>query len=273
MFPLIANPAGVIGRQGQTEGSYDLARIAGFEPSGVICEILLPDGTMARGQSLIDFAKLHNLPITNVEEILRYRLAQEVLVRQVGRGPFNTDFGSFEAFAFENDADGREHLALVFGTLEHDQPVLTRIHSECLTGDVFGSLRCDCGEQLHRSLEAIVQNRSGVLIYLRQEGRGIGLLNKLRAYELQDRGQDTVQANLSLGFEADARDFVVAARILTTLGVKQVDLLTNNPRKIEMLTAAGTKVVSRKPLLVEPNQHSMAYLETKRAKLGHLFHP
>ncbi len=272
VFPLVANPAGVIGRPGQTEGSYDLARIAGLTPSGIICEILNPDGTMARGALLQEFADRHGLLITSIEEILRYRVNDEVLVREVSRRDLETDYGAFTTHVFQDDVDGKEHLALVRGQLESFDPAmgpLVRIHSECLTGDVFGSRRCDCGAQLDHAMSRIVAEGAGIVLYLRQEGRGIGLANKLRAYELQDRGRDTVDANLDLGFAADSRDFAVAAKILAGFGLKKIRLLTNNPQKFKQLSTFGIEVTERVPLVVPEDEYSRSYLETKRRKMGH----
>ena len=272
VFPLVANPAGVLGRQGQTEGSYDLARIAGFKPSGVICEILNPDGTMARGEQISEFAKKFNLKITSVDEIIRYRVHSEVLVREVAKSELMTDYGAFAVYVFEDDADGKEHLVLqkgAFGTPKSSAPPLVRIHSECLTGDVFTSRRCDCGEQLEHAMRQVADESSGLIIYLRQEGRGIGLANKLKAYELQDDGHDTVEANHMLGFPADARDFAVAAKILGHFGLSKIRLLTNNPDKFNSLTRHGIEIVERVPVIAPPDELSRSYLETKRDKLGH----
>lgn len=269
VFPLIANPVGVLGRRGQTEGSYDLARLAGLKPSGIICEILNPDGTMARGDSLIEFAERYKIKITSVETIARHIVANEILVREVSRESKRTDYGEFLVSVFESDADGKEHLALQYGDITKGVTPLVRIHSECLTGDVFGSQRCDCGPQLDAAMKSIVKHGSGILLYLRQEGRGIGLLNKLRAYELQDQGRDTVEANVELGFGADERDFAVAAKILGVLGVGELNLLTNNPRKLETMKRFGIGVINRVPLVCPSNIHNQSYLETKRAKLGH----
>jgi len=272
VFPLVANPAGVIGRQGQTEGSYDLARIAGLAPSGIICEILNPDGTMARGERLEEFARKHDLLITSIEEIMRYRVNEEVLVRAVSKRELETDYGVFTTHVFQDDVDGKEHLALVRGDLAqwNDTNVpLVRIHSECLTGDVFGSRRCDCGAQLDHAMRRIVEEEAGIILYLRQEGRGIGLANKLRAYELQDRGRDTVDANLELGFEADSRDFAVAAKILAGFGLKKIRLLTNNPQKFKQLSTFGIEITERIPVVVPEDEYSKGYLETKRRKMGH----
>ena len=271
VFPLIAHDAGVIGRQGQTEGSFDLARLAGFEPAAVICEILNPDGSMARGAELNSYAQKHKLLITSVEEIIAHRVADEVLVREVGSEILVADRGRYRVHVFVDDVDGKEHLALVHGDVTKlVGPPLVRLHSECLTGDVFGSQRCDCGSQLAEAERIIAAEGAGVILYLRQEGRGIGLSNKLRAYELQDRGSDTVEANLALGFEADQRDFLVSAKILLALGISDVRLLTNNPRKVQALMLAGVQVRERIPLLVPATEYSRAYLETKRQKLGHL---
>jgi 3,4-dihydroxy 2-butanone 4-phosphate synthase / GTP cyclohydrolase II len=272
VFPLIANAAGVLGRQGQTEGSYDLARISGFEASAVICEILSPDGTMARGEELNRFARQHNLRVTTVEQVIRHRVQDEVLLREVARAKLNTDYGEFTAVVFEDDVDGKEHLALMCGAVGAERAgraPLVRIHSECLTGDVFGSQRCDCRAQLDLALKQVVAEGGGAVLYLRQEGRGIGLANKLRAYALQDLGHDTVEANLRLGFPADVRDFAVAAKMLTALGVSKIKLLTNNPRKIEGLSGLGIEITERVPVVVEPTEHSRRYLSTKRDKLGH----
>jgi 3,4-dihydroxy 2-butanone 4-phosphate synthase/GTP cyclohydrolase II len=271
-FPLIANPAGVLGRNGQTEGSFDLARLAGLTASGVICEILAPDGTMLRGKQLEEFAKNHNLPITSVAEIAKARLGGEVMVRKVAQSTISTDYGQWTAIVFNEDATNKEHIALVYGdALTSKTPVLTRLHSECLTGDVFGSLRCDCGEQLKSAQQLIVKNGSGIILYLRQEGRGIGLTNKLKAYALQDTGLDTVQANLELGFAADERDFQVGVNILSALNIKQIRLLTNNPEKMSDLNSGGIEVVERVPIVVKSSVYSKDYMDVKRTKLGHMF--
>ncbi|MCB0309753.1 MAG: GTP cyclohydrolase II [Bdellovibrionales bacterium] len=270
VFPLIANPAGVIGRQGQTEGSYDLARICGFKSAGVICEILNPDGSMARGADLQRFAEQHDLLITSVEEIIRYRAEHDTLIRRVAESEIETDHGIFEVHVFQDDVFDKEHLALVYGELTGVATPLVRIHSECLTGDVFESRRCDCGIQLNSAMAAIVQAGAGVLLYLRQEGRGIGLANKLRAYALQDQGADTVEANLQLGFKADERNFAVAAKMLGTLQVGRVRLMTNNPDKIQSLESCGIVVSERQPILAVPDEYNCNYLATKREKLGHL---
>ncbi len=272
VFPLVANAAGVLGRRGQTEGSFDLARICGFEASGVICEILNPDGSMARGGSLAAFAKQHKLKLTSVEEIVRYRSQHEVRVRQVGSSHVDTDFGPARAFVFADDFGGKEHLALVYGEPERAHSKmgpLVRIHSECLTGDVFGSRRCDCGEQLKESLKYIKEEGHGLVLYLRQEGRGIGLGNKVKAYHLQDQGHDTVEANLKLGFAADSRDYLVAVKMLNFFGIERLRLLTNNPHKFEYLQAQGIEVTQRLPVFVAPDELTLPYLETKKTKMGH----
>jgi 3,4-dihydroxy 2-butanone 4-phosphate synthase/GTP cyclohydrolase II len=272
IFPLIANAEGVIGRQGHTEGSIDLARLAGLYPAGVICEILNKDGTMARGDALEQFAAAHNLKMTSLEEILAYRVHAEVLLRKVTEAKTFTTYGPCRTAVFQDDVARKEHLALIFGdinTSDVDGP-LVRVHSECLTGDVFGSRRCDCGEQLNRSMRMIVEHGAGIILYLRQEGRGIGLANKLRAYALQDQGHDTVEANLKLGFPADMRDFAVAAKMLDALGVGAVQILTNNPDKISTLERFGIRISARKAIVAPPDEYSRDYLETKKSKMGHM---
>jgi 3,4-dihydroxy 2-butanone 4-phosphate synthase / GTP cyclohydrolase II len=271
VFPLIAHASGTIGRQGQTEGSYDLARIAGLEPSGVICEILSPDGTMMRGAELAAYAKEHNLLVTSVEEVMRYRIQKEVLVRCTAQSVQTTEYGECRVLVFQDEVEDKEHLMLLFGDDRQirNRDVLVRVHSECLTGDVFGSRRCDCGPQLDEAMRLIASEGAGVLIYLRQEGRGIGLLNKLKAYSLQDEGLDTVEANLHLGFPADKRDFLVAAKMLRSQGINSIRLATNNPEKVQALTDCGIGVVERLPVVAPHDEHSASYLETKRNKFGH----
>jgi 3,4-dihydroxy 2-butanone 4-phosphate synthase/GTP cyclohydrolase II len=270
VFPLRADDQGVLGRAGHTEAALDLVRLAGRRPAGVLCEILSPNGKMARGPELIRLARTHRLPIITIRELVRYRYRNERLVKRVAASRLPTRFGNFRIAVYESLIDGHHHVALVKGAVPKTGAPLARIHSQCLTGDVFGSLRCDCGEQLASALERIDAEGSGVLLYLRQEGRGIGLANKLRAYELQDLGLDTVDANLKLGFAPDLRDYGVAAQILADLGFRSVRLLTNNPRKIEALHDYGINVKARESLEVLPNAVNRRYLETKRERLGHL---
>jgi 3,4-dihydroxy 2-butanone 4-phosphate synthase/GTP cyclohydrolase II len=270
MFPLRAAEGGVLERQGHTEASVDLARLAGLYPAAVICEILSDDGSMARLPELERFAARHGLKIISVAQLVDYRRRHDRLVRRIAETRLPTPFGEFRVYAYEHILDGNQPIALVMGTWQDDEPVLTRLHSECLTGEVFNSLRCDCGEQLRRAQALIAEEGCGVILYLRQEGRGIGLLNKLRAYALQDKGLDTVEANLHLGFDPDPRDYGIAAQVLADLGVKRVRLLTNNPRKVQGLEKCGVQVVERLPLTVPPNEQNRRYLRTKREKLGHL---
>ena len=271
IFPLRAKPGGVLVRTGQTEGSVDLARLAGLTPAGVICEIMNEDGTMSRMPELRTFAKEHGLKICTVADLVAYRLKHEQLVRTVAEAKLPSRYGGdWKVVAFENDVDKLDHIALVKGDLSGDQPVLVRVHSECLTGDVMGSLRCDCGDQLHKAMEAIDKEGRGVILYMRQEGRGIGLINKLKAYELQDQGMDTVEANHHLGFKADMRDYGVGAQILLALGIKNMRLLTNNPRKLVGLQGYGIQIVDRVPIESSPTCSNRDYLTTKREKLGHL---
>ncbi|HEY9899262.1 MAG TPA: bifunctional 3,4-dihydroxy-2-butanone-4-phosphate synthase/GTP cyclohydrolase II [Pantanalinema sp.] len=269
IFPLVAKPGGVLVRAGHTEASVDLARLAGLNPAGVICEILNPDGTMARLSDLVGFAEVHGLLVTSVAKLIAYRAERERYVVRHSEAKLPTKFGEFTIVGYENTLNGSHHVALVMGDPKQEG-TLVRMHSECLTGDAFGSLRCDCGPQRDRALEAIAREGRGVLVYLKQEGRGIGLLNKIHAYRLQEEGLDTVEANLHLGFPADLRDFGIGAQILRDLGVTRMRLLTNNPRKVAALDGYGLEVVSRVPIRIQSNPHNAKYLETKEEKLGHL---
>lgn len=270
IFPLRAQRGGVLRRVGQTEASVDLARLAGLCPAGVICEILNPDGTMARRPELERFAAKHGLKFITVAQLIAYRLRTERLVHRVAEARLPTALGEFRVVAYENDVDSREHIALVKGQVAGEHGVLVRVHSECVTGDVFHSQRCDCGEQLGAALRRIDEAGQGVLVYLQQEGRGIGLINKIRAYELQDKGFDTVEANVRLGFPPDLRDYGIGVQILLDLGIKSMRILTNNPKKIVGLEGFGIRVDEQIPLSIEPNPHNRDYLEAKRDKLGHL---
>lgn len=271
IFPLRARPGGVLERAGQTEASVDLARLAGLYPAGVICEVMNEDGTMARMPQLQKFGEKHNIKILAVADLIKYRLKTERLVKKVTEADLPTKYGLFKIYVFENIINHETHLALVAGEIKENEPVLVRAHSQCLTGDAFGSLRCDCGEQLHLSMKMIAKEGKGVVLYiLNHEGRGIGLVNKIIAYSLQDKGEDTVEANKKLGFKADQRDYGIGAQILLSLGVRKIKLLTNNPRKFIGLSGYGLEIIERIPLEVPPNKINKDYLKTKKEKLGHI---
>lgn len=270
IFPLVAKDGGVLIRKGHTEASVDFARLAGLKPMAVICEILKEDGTMARLDDLKIFAKKHNLKLVSIEDLIKYRKANDILVNEITVVKMPTKWGEFNLHTYENCLDEKEHIALVRGDVKNKEEVLVRIHSECFTGDVLGSRRCDCGSQLHRAMETIDEKKEGVILYLRQEGRGIGLYNKIKAYKLQDEGFDTVEANEKLGFESDLRDYVLGSQILKDLKIKSVKLMTNNPKKIEGLQSYGTKVVERKSIEIIPNEENKRYLKTKKEKLDHM---
>lgn len=270
IFPLRSAPGGVLRRAGHTETSTDLARIAGLYPSGVLCEIMDDDGTMAKLPRLYEIAKKYELKLITIKDLILYRQKNEKLVKKEVEVRFPSEFGEFRLFAYSNSLDEHIHLALVFGEIEGKDNVLVRVHSQCITGDLFLSLRCDCGSQFHKAIERILKEGRGVLLYLMQEGRGIGLLNKLKAYKLQEEGLDTVDANIKLGFKPDLRDYGVGAQILVDLGVKKMRLMTNNPRKIVGLEGFGLKVIERLPIEIKPNDRNKCYLKTKKEKLGHL---
>ncbi len=270
LFPLRAKSGGVLVRAGHTEASVDLMKISGLYPAGVICEIMNEDGTMARTEDIVEFAKKFNLKICSIASLIEHRRKSEKLIERVVETRLPTDFGEFTMVGYQSRVDGTMHIAMVMGKVDGSVPELVRVQSECLTGDVFKSQRCDCNAQLNASLKAIADNGSGILMYMRQEGRGIGLLNKLKAYNLEDKGMDTVEANEALGFSADLRDYGIGAQMLVDLGVKQIRLLTNNPRKIVGLEGYGLTVVERIPMKVEQNAHNKGYLKTKKEKLGHL---
>ncbi len=270
IFPLRAKEGGVLRRAGHTEASIDLAKLAGLYPAGVICEIMNEDGTMARIPELMEYIKVHDLKIITVADLIQYRMKKEQLVWRSAETVLPTQYGDFQLIAYDNNVDHKTHLALVVGEIAPARPVLVRVHSECLTGDVLGSLRCDCGRQLSQAMKQIAGEGNGIIVYMRQEGRGIGLVNKLKAYHLQDCGRDTVEANEELGFPSDLRDYGIGAQILVDLGVKQMRLLTNNPRKVKVLEGYNLTIVERVPLEIPAGEHNRYYLQTKKNKLGHL---
>lgn len=269
VFPLQAKAGGVLERAGHTETAVDLARLAGLYPAGVICEIMNPDGTMARLPELINFAKQHDIKIISVADLIKYRKHQEKLIKKIVEANLPTKYGNFKLAAYESLIDNYQHLALIKGNVRGKKNVLVRVHSECLTGDIFGSKKCDCGEQLEQALKLIAKKKTGVILYMRQEGRGIGLINKLHAYCLQDQGCDTVEANNKLGFADDLRDYGIGAQILADLGLTSIQLITNNPRKVVGLEGYGLRITKTIPLKIKPNKYNKKYLLTKKKKLGH----
>ncbi len=270
IFPLRARKGGVMVRTGQTEGSVDLARLAGLRPAGVICEIMDDDGTMARMPSLEKFSQKHDIGIVTIADLVEYRMRKESFVRRAAETLIPTLAGEFQIVVYENDVDQLTHIALVKGEVNPEQPTLVRVHSECLTGDVFGSMRCDCGDQLHQAMQKIDAEGSGVVLYLRQEGRGIGLVNKIKAYALQEEGLDTVEANEELGFKSDMRNYGIGAQMLVDLGVRQMRLMTNNPKKMVGLEGYGLSIVEQVPIEIEPNEYNRCYLNCKKLKMGHM---
>ncbi len=270
VFPIRARDGGVLVRAGQTEGSVDLARLAGLNPAGVVCEVMNPDGSMARVPELLEFSNRHNLKVVTVKDLIEYRMRCESLIEMVAETEMPTEYGVFKARSYQGKIGGQIYLSLSLGELNGEEDVLVRVHSQCLTGDVFGSFRCDCGPQLQTALSMIGEAGKGVILYVAQEGRGIGLLNKLKAYSLQDGGLDTVQANEALGFKSDLREYGLGAQILADLGLKNIRLLTNNPRKVVGLEGYGLRIAERVPLEVKPRDENLHYLQTKQSKLGHL---
>jgi 3,4-dihydroxy 2-butanone 4-phosphate synthase/GTP cyclohydrolase II len=272
IFPLVAKEGGVLERAGHTEAAVDLARLANLNPAGIICEIMNEDGTMARLPQLIDYAKNHKLKIISIEDLIEYRKSHESVIERKAIAKLPTKYGEFSIYGYVNKLNGEEHVAIVKGKVDDKEPILVRIHSECLTGDVIGSTRCDCGEQFDEAMKRVSNEGKGVIIYMRQEGRGIGLVNKIRAYELQDKGLDTVDANLALGFEDDLREYSVSAQILKDLGIEEVKLMTNNPEKINGIEKYNVKVAERVPIQIKHNENNEYYLKVKKEKMGHVLH-